>query len=123
MHEFSICRGLIGQLERIAADHGAHRVRSATLCIGPLCGVDSALLRRAFTALSASGSSPVVGAELHIDCPPPRVLCHDCSAESVTSCQQLGCKRCGSRHTELLAGNELLLLNLELETEPEPADV
>ena len=125
MHEFSICRGLINQLERIAAGHGAHRVRSATLCVGPLCGVDAGLLRRAFAALSASGSGtgPTAGAELYIDCPTPQVLCRDCGAESATSCQQLSCKHCGSPRTKLLSGDELLLLNLELETEPEPADV
>ena len=115
MHEFSICRGLIQQVEAIAHEHGAHRVCSISLRIGPLAGVDISLLRHAFPI--ASTTSIVNGARLQIECPAPRIRCLECANECEVSCNHLICNRCNSQRAELIQGNELLLIDVELELE------
>ena len=115
MHEFSVCRGLIGQVEAIARQHGARQVSGISLQIGPLAGVDIALLRHAFAV--ASTASIAHGARLEIECPKIRIRCHTCAKECEASYNKLLCVHCGDWRTELIQGNELLLINVELELE------
>ena len=115
MHEFSICRGLIGQVETIARQHSARRIYSISLRIGPLAGVDVALLQHAFPV--ASAASIVDGAKLEIECSEIRIRCHNCGMECAAACNDLHCTHCGDWRTELIQGNELLLVDVELELE------
>jgi hydrogenase nickel incorporation protein HypA/HybF len=48
MHELSVCLALMSQVNRIAGEHGAVRVDRIVLNIGPLSGIEPALLRKAF---------------------------------------------------------------------------
>ena len=52
MHELSVCQALVEQAERIARERQARVIR-LMLTIGPLSGVESELLRRAFPLASA----------------------------------------------------------------------
>ena len=36
MHELSVCQALIGQVEKVARENGAHRVVSIVIAVGPL---------------------------------------------------------------------------------------
>jgi len=45
-----------------------------------------------------------------------RVRCRGCGAETMATANRLVCGACGDWHTDLLAGDELLLLRVELET-------
>lgn len=112
MHELSICQALLDQVERIAAEHGATRVESISLRVGPLSGVEAQLLRHAYP-LAAAGT---IGefAELLIEPAPVRVSCSACGAETPATPNRLLCGQCGSYKTRLLSGDELLLANLEL---------
>ena len=115
MHEFAICQGLIRQVEAIARQNNAQFVTSIALRIGPLAGVDATLLQHAFTVASAEGMTK--GTKLQIECSPILIYCRACDKESTASPNNLICAGCGNWHTELLQGNELLLLNVELELE------
>jgi hydrogenase nickel incorporation protein HypA/HybF len=110
MHELSICRGLLRQVQAIAGRAPVHRV---TLRVGPLSGVDPGLLGRAWE-VAAPGSALV------IEAPPLRVRCRACGAETAATMDRLTCGACGDWHTDLLSGDELLLVAVELE---EPAHV
>ena len=44
MHELSVCLALMSQVERVATEHQARRVEKIVLQIGPLSGVEPALL-------------------------------------------------------------------------------
>lgn len=55
MHEASLVRALVAQIERIARAHGAVAVRSARVKLGPLAHVDAAHLREHFE-VAARGS-------------------------------------------------------------------
>ncbi|WP_462322155.1 hydrogenase maturation nickel metallochaperone HypA/HybF [Halochromatium sp.] len=109
MHELSVCMSLLEQVERIAQEHGAERV---LLRIGPLSGVEAPLLANAYP-LAAAGTI-AEHARLDMEPAPVRVHCVDCGAESEATPNQLLCASCGSYHTKLTSGDEMLLASLEM---------
>ncbi len=112
MHELSICMSLLEQVERIAQEHGAERVERILLRIGPLSGVEAPLLANAYP-LAAAGTI-AEHARLDIEPAPVRVHCTDCGAETEATPNQLLCASCGSYHTKLTSGDEMLLASLEM---------
>jgi hydrogenase nickel incorporation protein HypA/HybF len=115
VHELSICQGLLEQVKTLALSHGATRVSRIHLRLGPLCGVEAALLEQAFAY--ARAGTLASKATLAIDTLPIRVRCKVCGAESEAMANRLLCGHCGDWHTELLQGDEMLLTSLELELE------
>jgi hydrogenase nickel incorporation protein HypA/HybF len=111
MHELSICQALLEQVELIARQHGAG-VERVHLAVGPLSGVEPDLLERAYS-LACAGTS-AENSSLFIEQAPVRVRCTTCGAESVASPSCLSCAACGDWHTTLAAGDELVLLRVEL---------
>jgi hydrogenase nickel incorporation protein HypA/HybF len=112
MHELSVCLSLLDQVERIAREHGAERVERILLRIGPLSGVEGPLLANAYP-LAAAGTI-AEHAVLDIEAAQVRVRCNDCGAETDAQPNRLLCADCGSYRTRLIAGDEMLLANLEL---------
>ncbi|NCA69468.1 MAG: hydrogenase maturation nickel metallochaperone HypA [Sphingobacteriia bacterium] len=112
MHELSICQSLLDQVERIAAEHGAHRVERILLRVGPLSGVEAPLLRHAYP-LAAVGTI-AEHAELIIEPAEVRVACSACGATTPAAPNRLLCAVCGSFKTRLISGDEMLLASLEL---------
>jgi len=112
MHELSICQSLLDQVEGIARQQGATRVERILLQVGPLSGLEPALLQRAWP-LVATGTC-AEAAELVIEAAAIRVHCLDCDAESAATANRLLCGACGGYHTRLVSGDELLLARLEL---------
>ena len=114
MHELSVCQALIAQVEQIAAQHAATGVKSVHLRLGPLSGVEPQLLQDAYP-IACAGS---VAAEsvLLIDLAPLKVKCETCGAETQASPNRLLCGECGDYHTQLVSGDEMLLMSVELVT-------
>lgn len=112
MHELSICLSLLDQVKRLARDHGAERVERIVLRIGPLSGVEAPLLRHAYP-LAAAGTI-AADAELEFEPAPVRVHCIDCGDETEAAANRLLCTSCGSHHTRLTSGDEMLLASLEM---------
>lgn len=119
MHELSVCLSLLDQVKRVAQDHGAERVERIVLRIGPLSGVEAPLLRHAYP-LAAAGTI-AADAELEIEPAPVRVHCVDCGDETHATPNRLLCASCGSHHTRLTSGDEMLLARLEMSV-PETAE-
>lgn len=113
MHELSVCRGLLRQLEQLAAQHGAIAVSRVECHIGPLSGIEPSLLQQAFPF--ATAGSLAEGAELVVRSMPVVVHCRDCGHEQVSQPNRLVCSHCGSLHTQLVSGDEMLLANIDLE--------
>lgn len=114
MHELSICQALLQQVQTIAAQHQATAVHKIQLQIGVLSGVEAELLNQAFSI--AKAHSIAAEAELIITQTPIMVKCKQCQAETQASANCLLCAVCGSWHTQLISGDELLLSSLELST-------
>ena len=111
MHELAVCQALLTEVGRVARDAGAGPVRRVVLRVGPLSGVEPALLSRAFEVARAGGVAD--RAELCIEPAAVRVRCRDCGAESEAPPNRLLCADCGSWRTELRAGDELVLQRVE----------
>ncbi|HTV52344.1 MAG TPA: hydrogenase maturation nickel metallochaperone HypA [Steroidobacteraceae bacterium] len=113
MHELSICQALLAQVAGVAREQQARRIIAITVRIGPLSGVEPALLESAYPL--ASAGTPAANAALIIERPGVRVRCRECGAECEVSASSLLCTACGGWRTELLSGDELLLARVELE--------
>ena len=113
MHELALCQSLMSQVETIARDHDAMRVTAITLGMGPLSGVEAQLLEYAYPI--ASAGTVAADAELTIQTTPVRVHCGSCGAESEALVNRLVCGQCGDWRTELVSGDELLLISVELD--------
>jgi hydrogenase nickel incorporation protein HypA/HybF len=103
----------MGQVEDIAARERAERVTRILLQIGPLSGVEPLLLQDAFPI--ASAGTVAADAVLDVDAQPVRVRCMACQAESAASANRLVCGECGDYRTQLISGDELMLISVELE--------
>jgi len=112
MHEYSVCSALLQEVERIARAHGAGGVALIELQLGPLSGIDEALLRRAWPLVAAG--TVAATAELQISAAPVKVRCTSCEAVSEVPPNRLLCAHCGDFRTRLLSGDEMLLDRLEL---------
>jgi hydrogenase nickel incorporation protein HypA/HybF len=117
MHELSVCLALMKQVERIAEEHGARRVEKIVLQIGPLSGVEAALLRHAYP-LAATGTV-AEGAELEIETGPVVVRCTQCAGESEVPPNRLLCGYCGDFRTRVIRGEEMLLQSMDLDLPPD----
>jgi len=113
MHELAICQALMSQVETIAHDNHAVRVTSITVGMGPLSGVEEQLLKNAYPVASAGTIAD--GADLLVHLTPLRVRCTKCEKESDAKPNRLVCGHCGEWRTELISGDELLLLRVELD--------
>ena len=115
MHELSVCQNLVMQVERIAREQNA-RVSSITIKIGPLSGVEAALVEQAYP-LAVAGTC-LSAARLIIDSLPVRVHCRVCQQDTSAAPNRMLCAHCGDWRTELLSGDELLLSSVELSRDP-----
>ncbi len=108
MHELSVCRALLRQINQIAEEHLADDIKVIRLKIGPLAGIDSELLRRAFPLVSHGTAAQ--HATLEITSVPATIFCNDCEKKSdVVNINQLTCPHCNSTTTQLLSGDEMTL--------------
>ena len=114
MHELAVCQDIISQVEQLAVEHQAKAIHSITLEIGPLSGVESALLEAAFPI--ASAGTVAENALLEITAIPVTVSCNICHQQTSASPNKLICGECGSWKTRLVSGDEMLLKRIEMDT-------
>jgi hydrogenase nickel incorporation protein HypA/HybF len=112
MHELSVCQALLAQVADIAQAHRAEGVKRIVVEIGPLSGVEPALLASVFE-LARTGSCSE-RAELRFEMAPVRIRCMECAAESECASNCLLCSQCGAYRTTLISGDGLRLLRVEL---------
>lgn len=112
MHELAIAQSLVAQGERIAHSNGAARVERVVVRIGALCGVEPVLLERAF--VFARAGSAMADALLEVEPGPIEVVCRSCGASSPAMANRIVCGACGDWRVDVVTGEEMLLLRLEL---------
>jgi len=112
MHELSIALSMIEQVEQQAAAQSGG-VRSIQVKIGALSGVDVEALRFAWEI--ARAGTPLAGSELEIEPVPLRVRCGQCGRTRTPEIQAIACPDCAEAEQEILAGQELELISLEVD--------
>ncbi|MRI83658.1 MAG: hydrogenase maturation nickel metallochaperone HypA [Nitratiruptor sp.] len=114
MHEYSIVQSLLTLIEDHAKRHGAGKVQKVVVKVGILSGVEPHLLEMAFETFKEGTIAQE--AQLHLIVQPIEVHCHTCGATTTFPKASLffECSQCGGSDLELIAGEELHLMELEL---------
>ena len=112
MHELSVCQALLTLVAEIAAGRGVSVVERITIEVGPLSGVEPALLASAFAIVRVGGCA--AQAALSIEATAVTISCVSCGAQSQTAPNRLVCAVCGGFRTRIVAGDELRLRRVEL---------
>ena len=115
MHELSLCHSLLTQVEGLIVENNADKATRVVVRLGPLSGVEPALLRRAYP-LAVAGSA-AEGSLLEIETLPVRVRCGACDRESEVPPNRLLCPACGDFKTSLMSGDEMILATVDLEVD------
>jgi hydrogenase nickel incorporation protein HypA/HybF len=114
MHEQSLVRNLLKQVDQIRRDHGASRVAEVRVELGPLSGVEPALLTSAFEQLA--NDETVDSASLVIDEVELIAKCEACQTEFEVQDFQFRCPDCEG-NVKVIQGDELLLISVCLDSE------
>ncbi len=114
MHELSLIASVFDILEEKAREHGAARVTKVVLKVGVMSGVVPDLLESAFE--SYGKGTLAEEARLEIVRVPVKLRCPDCGGETAREDTDFSCAACGSRRVEIVAGRELVVETIELET-------
>ena len=117
MHELGIAQSVLEAVHVEAARRGAKPVKVG-LRIGELSAIDPDALRFSFEALTAE--TDLQALDLEIEFCPRRHRCLDCGSEFDVKDFVFNCRRCGSKRSDCIGGEELQLAYLELE-EHEPS--
>ena len=115
MHEYSIVQSLLDVIEENAKKHNATKVKKVVVKIGVLSGVEPHLLEMAFNTFKEKTICHDAVFEMIIQ--PIVAKCKDCEYINNYPKNQIffECENCGGVELEVLDGEEMLLLNLELE--------
>jgi hydrogenase nickel incorporation protein HypA/HybF len=111
MHEFSLVRALLDQVEREAQSRGATAVHTLRLRIGALAGVEPELLASAY-ALCRDGTV-CAAAQLEIGTVPASWECGECG-RPIRHGAALSCPVCAVP-ARLTGGDEIVLERIEME--------
>lgn len=109
MHELSLCGAII---DTATAKARGRAVRRIDVRIGHLRQVVPETLQFCWT-MRTEGTA-FAGCELAITHVPARVVCRDCAATTVLEHPVLRCDTCGETAVDLVAGEELLVVSMEL---------
>ena len=115
MHEVSIALGMVDELARIAKENNAKYITAVNLRIGRSSGIVIDSLKFAFDAIKLE--NPLISsAEIVIEEVPLRYECNDCKISFETDYIHFtSCPDCKSYSLKLLSGNEMDIVNMELE--------
>jgi len=115
MHELSIAEELVRTIREELRGHPNARLTSALVRVGVLRLIEPMTLEHCFEA--ATWDTPLAGARLHVEQVRASARCRKCDTEFAVEHHWFECPRCGETGSELVGGDELQLVNLEIENE------
>lgn len=113
MHEYSIVQSLLNSCEENAKANDATKVTKVVVKIGVMSGVEPDLLQTAFDTFKEHTMCD--GAEFVINIQPILIKCNACEQESTLSKNEYCCPICQGIEVDVLDGEEMYLMQLELE--------
>ncbi len=110
MHELSLCRSIRDVVDRV---RDGRRVRTVTVQVGQLRQVAPDTLTYCWGLVCTDG--PLSGAELVVEHVPVVLGCRACGERtSATDSPALVCGACGSAAVDLLSGEEMMVVSVDL---------
>jgi len=113
MHEYSIVQALLEQCEHHAEANDAQKVTKIVIKIGVLSGVEPHLLQTAFDTFKEE--TVCAGATLEIINQKVVIHCNTCKDDFTIEKHEYACPSCGSGNVNIIDGEDLLLMQLEME--------
>jgi len=113
MHEYSIVQSLLDSCEENAKKHNATKVTKIVVKIGIMSGIEPHLLETAFNTFKEE--TICKEAKFIINIQPVIVKCKSCNKQSELKNSQYSCPECESYDLEILDGEDMFLMSLELE--------
>lgn len=105
MHEVSLVRSLLEQVDRIVTEQGGRAAVEVRVEIGPLSGVEPLLVKEAFALLAGDTT-------LIIDEVPLTARCQSCNAEFEIKNFRFVCPHCDGRETSVVRGDAFRLMSV-----------
>lgn len=114
MHELGMMTGVVDAVSEAARNAGATRVLEVNLSVGEMTEAIEDCLVFAYEALT-EGNELMEGSKLNLTMVTPHSRCVECGAEFDHDRFHMTCPECGSIATELLAGRDLRIDNIEVD--------
>jgi hydrogenase nickel incorporation protein HypA/HybF len=112
MHELSLAQNIVDIVHQYVPSDQTGAVKSVKLKLGDLSGVVSDSLEFCFSAIIAD--TPLKGMSLDIEHIPFTLHCKQCNATFVGEFGVVLCPTCGADTTEVVAGTEMQVVEIEL---------
>ena len=113
MHEYSIVQSLIESCEEHVTANSASKVSKVVVKIGVMSGVEPHLLERAFELFKEG--TVCDGCLFVMQIQKVKIVCKSCHRESELEKNEYSCPNCKSVNIEVIDGEEMFLMQLELE--------
>ncbi len=113
MHEYSIVQALLEQIENIAEENKATKVTKIITKLGAMSAIEPHLLEVAFDTFKEKTIAD--SAEFVMNIQPLTIRCKECGAVSEIEKTHYTCLQCGSVDIEVIDGEDMYLMSLEME--------
>ncbi|MEA3498019.1 MAG: hydrogenase/urease nickel incorporation protein HypA [Campylobacterota bacterium] len=113
MHEYSIVQSLIDSCEENAKANNATKVTKVVVKIGVMSGVEPNLLQVAFDTFKED--TVCKEAQFIMNIQKVKISCNNCQEEHQLNKNEYLCPKCKSNDINIIDGEEMFLMQLELE--------
>ena len=120
MHEQSLVRALLNQVDAVRLQHDGRTVSEVRVEMGPLSGVEPLLLATAVEQLVSESSA--AGATLVIDEVPLLAECASCRQEFTVRDYVFRCPTCDG-NVKVTRGDEFQLVSVSLQSSDSPQEL
>ena len=113
MHEYSVVQALLNQCEEVAVQNDATKVTKVITKIGVMSGIETHLLQTAFDTFKEGTMCD--SAVFIINEQKLKLKCRECEDEYEIDEIIYKCRSCGSLSMDVVDGEEMYLMSLEME--------
>jgi len=118
MHELSVARSLLEQVDALRRQQGAQCVVSIQVSVGEFAGVEPDLFRSAYEMLVED--TPMRGAELQMERVPLGARCGHCGLDFAVARFRFECPECKAGDVTIVRGQGLVLESVTIEHSENP---
>lgn len=112
MHEYSVVSSLIDVCEKQAEKSNAKEIKTITLKVGRLSGIEPHFMESCFDTFKED--TICHNAQLVMNIVDVEIYCKECKSKYIVLDNNFLCKKCESSQTEILQGQELLVESIEI---------
>ncbi len=113
MHEYSIVQSLIDTCKEHVNSNDATKVTKVVVKIGVMSGIEPYLLKEAFNTFKEDTICD--GCEFIMNIQKVKIDCNDCNETNELEDNKYHCPTCKSVDIKIIDGEDMLLMQLELE--------